>query len=98
MMTFRYPLSDDTELRLLEPRYAEELYTLVHHNREHFSRWLSWVPACQGVEDRRAFLARCMQETAEHGSFLAAIWHGGVLAGRRVPGERHHDGRRRRHA
>ena len=81
MITFRYPLNEDTELRLLEPRYAEELFALVERNRGHFGRWLHWVPACRGVEDRRAFLAGCMQETAEQGNFIAGIWHGGVLAG-----------------
>ncbi len=78
---FRYPLKEDTVLRLLEPRYAEELFKLVERNREHFGRWLPWVPACRGVEDRRRFLAECLKETAEHGNFLAGIWHGGVLAG-----------------
>ncbi len=78
---FKYQLNHDTELRLLEPRYAEELYSLVDCNREHLGRWLPWVPACRGVEDRREFLVHCMQECAEQGNFVAGIWHGGTFAG-----------------
>ncbi len=78
---FSHKLNEDTELRLLEPNYAADLFALVEANREHFSRWLPWVPACREVEDRRRFLANCLQETAEHGNFIAGIWHSGALAG-----------------
>jgi len=80
-MIFRYPLSDESELRLLEPRYARELFALVDGNRAHLGRWLPWVTYCQSVEDRRADLCCTTREFANHGNFIAGIWHRGVLAG-----------------
>ncbi|MHB0937451.1 MAG: GNAT family N-acetyltransferase [Armatimonadota bacterium] len=78
---FSYPLTPDTELKLLEPRYAGELFTLIDQNRHYLRRWLPWIDECQSREDRHGYLTWALSGLADTGSFAAGIWHRGVLAG-----------------
>ena len=78
---FSYPLAPDTELRLLEPRHAEEQYALIDGNREHLGRWLGWVSSFQSVDDRRASITRMLGDLAETGAFPVGLWYQGALAG-----------------
>jgi ribosomal-protein-serine acetyltransferase len=78
---FSYPLAPDAELRLLEPRHAEEQFTLIDGNREYLGRWLGWVADCQSADNRRASITRMQGDLADCGAFAAGIWTKGVLAG-----------------
>lgn len=78
---FRYPLTEDAELRLLEPRHAEELYALVDQNREHLLRWEPFPDYTHSPDDLRGFIAKGLHRFAEDGSLLCGIWHHGALAG-----------------
>ena len=78
---FRHLLTEETELRLLEPQYAGEMFTLIDNNRAHLRQWFSWVDDCQSVEDRRELLKRKLVACGEHGSIMAGIWYSGALAG-----------------
>ena len=50
---FGYELGENTELRLLEERHAEQLADLTDRNREHLRTWLPWVDASRTVEDSK---------------------------------------------
>jgi ribosomal-protein-serine acetyltransferase len=39
---FSYKLSENTEVRLLEERHAQELTDLTDRNREHLRKWFPW--------------------------------------------------------
>jgi len=78
---FSYPLAPDAELRLLEPRHAEEQYALIDRNRAHLGRWLGWVEGCQTLDDPRASITRMLGGLAETGSFPVGLWYRGKLAG-----------------
>ena len=78
---FRCVLDPDTELRLLEPRHADELYALIDRNREHLRRWMSWVDDCRSAEDVRQSRRKSLHDFAENGCFDAGIWYRGDLAG-----------------
>ncbi|MHB0935979.1 MAG: GNAT family N-acetyltransferase [Armatimonadota bacterium] len=78
---FSYPLAPDAELRLLEPRHAEEQYALIDGNREHLGRWLNWVDQTLTIEDTRQFVRRSLERCANVGDFDAGIWQGDTLAG-----------------
>jgi ribosomal-protein-serine acetyltransferase len=54
---FSHKLTEDTQLRLLEERHAEELTALTDQNREHLRAWLPWVDANRTVEDRKTKFA-----------------------------------------
>lgn len=80
-MDFRYPITENAELRLLEPRHADEMYALVEQNREHLGRWLSWVASRRSVTGTAQYITQCLQRFAEDGSPLCGIWSHGKLAG-----------------
>ncbi len=78
---FTHTLGEDTELRLLEARHAEELTDLTDRDREHLRAWMPWLDANRTVEDRRNFIRGALKQFAENNGFQAGIWHGGRLAG-----------------
>jgi len=78
---FSYSLAPDAELRLLEPRHAEEQFALIDGNREHLERWFGWVEAFQSADDRRVSITRMLGDLAETGSFPTGLWYRGELAG-----------------
>ena len=77
---FSYKLSENTELRLLEERHAEELSELTNRNRDHLRAWLPWVDHSRTVEDRKNFIRRSLKQFAENDGFQAGIWHESRLA------------------
>ena len=78
---FGYELGENTELRLLEERHAEQLADLTDRNREHLRTWLPWVDASRTVEDSKNFIRSTPKQFAENNGFQAGIWHEGRLAG-----------------
>lgn len=78
---FTLKLSGDTELKLLQPENAEELYALVDHNREHLRTWLPWVDGTQSVSDIMTFINRSLRQYADDGSITAGIINCGSLVG-----------------
>ncbi len=48
---FSYKLSENTELRLLEERHAQQLTDLTNRNREYLRAWLPWVDTNRTVEE-----------------------------------------------
>ena len=78
---FGYELGENTELRLLEQRHAEQLADLTDRNREHLRTWLPWVDASRTVEDSKNFIRSTLRQFAENNGFQAGIRHEGRLAG-----------------
>jgi len=78
---FNYKLSDEAELRLLEERHAEELFTLIERNHERLLRWVPWLNNTDSLEHTRDFIKRRLQRFADHNGFAAGIWYQGALAG-----------------
>jgi len=78
---FSHKLSENTELRLLEERHAQELTELTERNRAYLRAWLPWVDSSRTVEDRKKFIRDSLKQFAENKGFVAGIWHEGRLAG-----------------
>lgn len=78
---FTHRLDDETELGLLEPRHAEELFALVDRNREYLRRWLNWVDRTNSADDTGAFVGRQLRQLADNSTIAAGIWHTGTLVG-----------------
>jgi ribosomal-protein-serine acetyltransferase len=72
---FSHKLTEDTELRLLEERHAEELTNLIDRNREHLRAWLPWVDTTRTVEDLKNFIRGALKQFAQNKGFVAGIWH-----------------------
>jgi ribosomal-protein-serine acetyltransferase len=78
---FSYKVDDDTELRLIEPRHAEQLDALIEQNRDHIKEWSAWFKDDRSIENTREFIRRNLTQLAEHKGFAMAIWHKGGMAG-----------------
>ena len=68
----RFELSPGQQLRLLEESDAEELYVLIHANRDHLARWMPWA-ARQTLADTSAFIERTRDQLAGNDGFQTAI-------------------------
>ncbi|WP_068774293.1 GNAT family N-acetyltransferase [Paenibacillus sp. FJAT-26967] len=78
---FTNKINDHLELRLLEPRYAEELFRLIDHNRGYLKEWLPWVDGTMKVEDSQAFISASLQTFANNGAMQLGIFYQNKLAG-----------------
>ena len=75
---FTRRIDEETELRLLLERDAEEYYAMCERNRERFY----WLKKGYSLEDARAFIRRDLLENfAADNGFQAGIFVGGRLAG-----------------
>jgi len=68
----RFPLSENSYLRLLEQRDAEELYALVERNRSHLADWMPWA-AEQTLEGTTAFIRSAEQRHAAGNGFETVL-------------------------
>ena len=55
---FSYRIDDEAELRLIEPRHAEQLNALIEQNRAHIREWAAWFRDDRTMENTRAFIRR----------------------------------------
>lgn len=78
---FSYTISEDTELRLLEPRHAEELFQLTDSSRDSLRKWLPWIDYTKTVESSKAFIEGTLKQFSNNNGFQAGIWYKGELAG-----------------
>lgn len=89
---FKMPLGEGLELRLLEPRHAEEVFCVVDANRERLRRWLPWVDFTKCAADTEGFLAGQMARLAHGESISAGLWvddaFAGIVEGRLEPANR----------
>ncbi len=78
---FSYKLNDEAELRLLEVRHANEMFTLIDQNREHLGKWLSWVDYENTVDDAKKFIKSVLHNKLDDRGFVSGIWYRGKFAG-----------------
>ncbi len=78
---FYFLLNDESELRLLEPRHAEDLYLLTDKSRSYLRQWLPWVDFTKGVSNSKEFIEGTLKQFRNNNGFQAGIWYRGELAG-----------------
>lgn len=74
-------INKETELRLLDTSYAEEMFSVLSDNRAHLDQWLRWSAQMQTVDDIRAHLERFEQNYANDNGFLVGIFVDDSLVG-----------------
>ena len=74
-------LTDDVELRALEPWQAEEFAAHVAAARDHLMEWLPWGDAATEVDGARALLQRYADAQARGEGRILGIWVKGRLMG-----------------
>jgi len=78
---FRYAIAKGVELRLLEERHAEELFSLTNRSREHLRRWTPWIDSTRTTADSKAFIRRSLEQFSRGDGLVAGIWYNDSLAG-----------------
>lgn len=78
---FTYKLNDETELRILEMRHAEELFVLTDQSRTYLREWLPWLDFTKTVNDSKQYIESTLKQFASNNGFQAGIWYKGELAG-----------------
>jgi len=76
-----YSFAEGAELRLLEHHHADELFTLIDHNRSFLRRWLPEWDVQKSLDDCKAVIKSSLEQLAANAGFLLCIWHQGRLAG-----------------
>lgn len=78
---FSYKIDEETEIRLLAERHAEQMFALTEENRDHLREWLPWVDNTKSVEDTRRFIKGALEQFAANEGFSAGLYYKGELAG-----------------
>jgi ribosomal-protein-serine acetyltransferase len=78
---FAHPLTDDAELRPLEPWQADEFAAHVARARDHLAPWLPWAVVNDDPDKARVFLQDYADRLARDEGRLYGIWVDGVLSG-----------------
>lgn len=76
-----YPLTENAEIRALEPWNAEEFAQFIAEHREHLSRWLPWAAALTDTEGTQKWLQRYADDQAKDGGRIYGIWQDGKMVG-----------------
>lgn len=76
-----FEIEKGTELRLLHPIHAVELFQLVDGNRPYLRRWLPWLEASENVTETVEFIQRSREQFENRNGFATGIWFEGRLAG-----------------
>jgi ribosomal-protein-serine acetyltransferase len=78
---FLLPVDDRYQLRSIQLADAEELFALTDANRSYLRQWLPWLDVVTQVEDTRDFIAKAIQQFAEHEGLVTAICDSGKIVG-----------------
>jgi len=78
---FTYKIDDDTDLVLIQPQHAEDLYALIEQNQNHIKEWSAWLKDDHTIEDTHIFIKRNLKQFAENEGFTIAIRYKGEMAG-----------------
>ena len=78
---FKYVISENTYLKLLDLNDVDELFTLTDRSRETLREWLPFVDDVRTVEDTEKFVRNAMHQYANNNGIQAGIYYEGKLAG-----------------
>jgi len=70
----RFGIDDETELRLLKERHAEELFALMNQNRKYLREWLPWLETNKSLEDTKEFIKGSLEQFVNNNGFQLGIW------------------------
>ena len=76
-----YSLTGQTDMRLLTPEHAEELYRLTEDNRPFLRQWFSWVDAVHSAYDSRAYIDDLNRRHRVGDAYGYGLFDGSALVG-----------------
>ena len=74
-------LNENTELQVVRPEVAGDLFAVVDRNRDRLRTWLPWVAPDYSIADMRRFLTDGSADFAKRRSLTMTIRHRGALCG-----------------
>lgn len=80
-MNLIFRIDEELELRLWEPRHAEELFAVIDANREHIGRWLPWCTPQYAIDDARTFIRQNLESLAAGKGATFGVYERGRLVG-----------------
>jgi ribosomal-protein-serine acetyltransferase len=78
---FHYAVNDRTELRLLGPSHAGEIFPVLDANRAHVRRWHPFVDLVGSQSDCERAIITWQLQHAQNRGFYAGIWFDGNFCG-----------------
>lgn len=81
VIVFKYDISENTYLKLLDLNDVEELFALTNRSRDMLREWLLFVDNVKTVKDTERFIRGAMQQYADNNGLQAGIYYEGKLAG-----------------
>jgi len=78
---FAIPLTEDAELRPLEPWQAAEFFVHIERAREHLNPWIGFADASPDLPSARAMLQRYADKQAADSGRIFGIWRRNKLVG-----------------
>ncbi|SFG56588.1 ribosomal-protein-serine acetyltransferase [Halobacillus alkaliphilus] len=78
---FTYKIDEETSLKLIEHKDAEELFELSDLSRDHLRVWLPWIDFTHSVEDTKKFIHGCLERYARNNGLTVCILSKGKIAG-----------------
>lgn len=78
---FSHKIDENMELRLLEERHAEEVFSLLEQNRIHLQAELTWLTDQLSLNDAKEYIRTGLERFAVNNGLRAGIWLQDHLAG-----------------
>lgn len=78
---FRWPLTDQAYLKMLEPHDAPALFAAVDRNRARLREWLPWLDKNTSEKDSFDYIEFIRKEYATNKGLAAGIWLSEKLVG-----------------
>lgn len=76
-----HSVDDEIELKILEPRFAEELYDLSNRNRIYLREWLPWVDETKSADETRSFIDVTLKQLGANNGFHCGIFYKNTIVG-----------------
>ena len=80
-MMFYRKLTDQIQISLSVPQFAEELFSLTDRNRSFLRVWLPWLDGTKASSDTRQFLEQQLHRFAKGEALHVTIFYEGAIAG-----------------
>jgi ribosomal-protein-serine acetyltransferase len=78
---FSHSVNNEIKLKILEPRFGEELYDLTNRNRNYLREWLPWVDATKSSDDTKGFIDFTLKQLGANNGFHCGIFYKDKIAG-----------------
>lgn len=62
---FNHSVNNEIKLKILEPRFTEELYELSNRNRDYLREWLPWVDGTKSSNETKSFIEFTLKQLGE---------------------------------